>query len=74
MGKVSTLTHFPPEPACGGLLLDQAVKDFEHGPHCILMDSVNTAELEVSFDEAVARPTSVSSGFPYLGQYPFWAF
>ena len=43
--------------------LDQAVEGFEQGLDFILTDSVNTSELEASFDEAYARLSRVSSGF-----------
>ena len=64
MGKVSALTHFPLEPGCKDYsFLDQAVTDFKHGFDSILMNSSNTPELDASFDEADAMPSSVSSGF-----------
>ena len=60
-GKVSSLTHFPLEPGCEDYsFLNPAVKDFEYGLDSFFTDSVNTPELEVSFDEAVAIPSSVS--------------
>ena len=43
--------------------MDQAVKDFEHALDSIIMDSTDTTELEVIFDEDDARPSSVSSIF-----------
>ena len=53
--------------------MDQAVKDFEHGLDSILMDSVNTPELAVSFNKADAMSSSVSSDvIPFgamLGHY-----
>ena len=39
------------------------VKDFDSGLKPILMDSIDTPELEVSFDEADVMPSSVSSGY-----------
>ena len=45
------------------LLLYGTSKDFEHGFDSILLDSGNTPELEVSFDESDAMPSSASSGF-----------
>ena len=34
--------------------MEQAVEDFEHGLHSNLIDSVNTLDLDASFDEAVS--------------------
>ena len=64
MGKVSAITHFLLEPGCEDYsFLDQAVEDFEHGLDSILMDSVETPELDSSFDEGDTGPLSASSGF-----------
>ena len=58
-GKVSTLVHFPLETGCADYsFLDQAGEDIEHGLDSICMVSVNT-ELDASFDEADAIPSSV---------------
>ena len=38
------------------------MEDFEHGLEFILMDSVDTPELDASLDEANAMHSSVSSG------------
>ena len=46
--------------------MDEAFADFEHGLDSILLDSVDTPELEASFNEADAIPFSVSSEFPCL--------
>ena len=43
--------------------LDQAAKDFEQGLDSILIDSVNTTELDVSLYWADAIPSSVSLEF-----------
>ena len=49
MCKVSTLAHFLLEPCCEGYsFLNKTFKDFGHGPDSILMDSVDSSELEVS--------------------------
>ena len=62
--KVATSTHTPLEPGCDDYsFLDQAIDDSEHGLDSILMDSINTPELCVSFDEADVVPSSVSLGF-----------
>ena len=67
MGKMLSLTHFQLEPGCEDYsFLDKAVEDFEHGLDSILTDSVNTQELDASFDEADAVPSSVSLAFLYL--------
>ena len=72
MGKVSTLIHFPLEPGCKDYsILDQTVKDFEHGLDSILTDSMSTPELDASFEEAEAVPFSVSSGFLCLVRTTF---
>ena len=68
--KVSTLAHFPIKPGCKDyFFLDEAVKDFEFDLHSNLMDSVDTSELDASFDENDAMPSSVSSRF--LHTVPF---
>ena len=42
-GKVSSLTHFPLEPACEDYsFLDQAITDFEQGLDSTLTDSLKT--------------------------------
>ena len=52
MGKVSTLTHFPLEPGNkDNSFLDQGVADFEHGLDSIPTDSLETFEMDASFDE-----------------------
>ena len=43
--------------------MDQGVEVFTHGLVALLTDSVNTPELDASFDEGDAMPSSVSSGF-----------
>ena len=61
MGRASTLTLLPCEPGCEDYsFLDQAVMDFEHGLDSGLTDSDITPELEASFDEADAGPSSFS--------------
>ena len=47
--------------------LDQMFEDLEHGLVSVLTDSVNTVELDASFDETDGIPSSVSSGFLGLG-------
>ena len=50
-GKVSSLTHFPPELWYEDYsFLDQAVADFEQGLDSILTDSIKTLELDTSLD------------------------
>ena len=62
-GKVLSLTHFPLEPGCEDYsFLDQAVADFEQGLDSILINSLETLELDTSFDEPDAMTSSVSSG------------
>ena len=57
-GKVSSLTHFPPEPGCEDYsFLNQVVADFEQGLDSILNDSLQTAELDTFLDE----PDAVTS-------------
>ena len=64
MGKVSTLTHFPLEPSCEEhYFLDQVVKDFKHGLDSIIIDSIDTPELDAPIEEAGVMPSSVSSEF-----------
>ena len=61
---MSTLTIFPLEPGSEDYsFLDWAVKDFKCGLDSVLTDSVVTPDLEVSFKDADAMPSSVSSGF-----------
>ena len=63
MAKVSTLTYFPLEPRCEDYsFFDQALEDLEDGLDSIPLDSVNTAQLDSSFDETESMPSSVSSG------------
>ena len=54
------LAHFLLEPGC---ILDQAVKDFGHGQDSIITDSIETPQLDASFDEADTMLSSVSVGF-----------
>ena len=62
-GKVSSLTHFPLEVDCEDYsFLDQAMADFEQGLDSILIDSLETSELNASLHEPDAIPSSVSSG------------
>ena len=64
---MSSLSHFPLEPGCEDYsYLDQAVEDFEHGFNSFLTDSINTPELDASFDEADIIPSSVFQGFLHL--------
>ena len=66
-GKVSSFTHFPLEPGCEDYaFLDQAVTDFEQGLDSILIDSLETPELDTSLEEPDAITSSVSSGFLHL--------
>ena len=55
MGKVSTLTHFPLEARCENFLflLYQAVVHFEHGLNSNLAYSIETPEMDASFDKPV---------------------
>ena len=43
--------------------LDQAFKEFEHCLDSIIMGCIEAPELDISFDEADAISSSVSSGF-----------
>ena len=64
MGKVSRLTHFPLGPGCEDYSFsDKVVEDFEHSLDSIIIDSVNTPELDASFHGADNMPSSVSLGF-----------
>ena len=64
LSKVSSLNHFPLEPAHEDYsLLDQAVADFEKGLDSILTDSIKTTELNTSFDEPDIITSSIISGF-----------
>ena len=66
--KVSNLAHFPLELHCEDYTsVDQAVEDFEHDPDSILMDSIETPELDASFDDPDAISSLVSSEFLCLG-------
>ena len=67
ISKVSTLTHFALKPVFEDYSsLDWAVKHFEHGQDSVLTDSVDTPELDASFNEADAMSSSVSLGFLHL--------
>ena len=46
--------------------MDQTVENFEHGLDSILMDSVDTPEVDAFFEQPSAISSSVSSGFPHL--------
>ena len=64
---MSTLAHFPLEPSYEDYSFwDQTKADFEHGLASILIDSINTAELDVSLDETYIILSSVSSSFIHL--------
>ena len=67
-GKVSSLAHFPLEPGCEDYaFFDQAVADFEQGLNSILINSLETLELDTSQEEPDAITSySVSSGFLHL--------
>ena len=63
-GKVSSLTSLPLEPECEDYsFLDQAVTDLKQGLDSILLDSIETPELDTSLDEPDPITSSVSSGF-----------
>ena len=63
-GKVSSLTHFHLNQGCEDYaFLDQAVADFEQDLNSILIDSLETLELDTSLDEPDVITSSVSSGF-----------
>ena len=47
----------------GYSFLDQAVADYEHGLYSILTDSVETMQLDASFDKPDVTLSSVSFGF-----------
>ena len=65
--KVSSLTHFTLEPGHGDYSsLDQTVADFEKGLDFILTDSVESLELDASFEVLDGLPSSVSSGLLHL--------
>ena len=64
MSKVLKLSHFLLESGCEDYsFLNQGVEDFEHSLDSILTESVETPELDASFDEPDAVATSVLSGF-----------
>ena len=63
-GKVLSLNHFPLEPGyedCS--ILDQAVAYFEQGLDSFLADSIETLEIDRSFDEPEVITCSACSGF-----------
>ena len=61
---MSSLTHFSLEPGCEDYsLLDQAVVDSEQGLDSILIESIETLELDALFVEPSGVPSSFSSGF-----------
>ena len=63
MGKLPT-TYFPLKQGCEDYsFLNQAVEDFKHGLDSILMNSINTTELNASLYEVDTIPSSVSSGY-----------
>ena len=63
-GKVSILTPFSLKPCCEDYcFLDQVAQDFDDGLNSILTKSIDTPELDTSFDQADVMPSSVSSGF-----------
>ena len=69
-GKVSSLTHFPLELGCEDYsFLDQAVADFEKGLDSILINSLETPELDTSLDEHDAITSPDFSGYPCLVSY-----
>ena len=63
MGKMSTLTKFLLEPGCEDYFL--LTKQLKTLSMALILSSqtVDTQELDVSFDEADAMPSWVSSGF-----------
>ena len=64
---MSIWAHFPLEPGSKAYsILDQAVKDFEHGLVSIVTDCINTPELDASFYEAHVMPPSLHSEFLHL--------
>ena len=63
-GKVSSLNHFPLEAGCEDYsFLDQAAAVFKQDFDSTLTDSIETPELDTSFDETDVITSSVSSGF-----------
>ena len=67
MSIVFTLTHFPLELGSKDYsFLNQAVEDFEHTLDSILIESIDTPELDAFLEEIDAMPYSVSSFFLYL--------
>ena len=66
-GKVSSLTHFPLKLGCKDYAFsDQAIADFEQGLDSILIDSLETPELDTSLEDPDVITSSVSSGFLHL--------
>ena len=64
MGKVLSLTHFPLEPGSEKFsFLDQAVANFEQGLDSILTASIETPELDASFEEPNVNTSLASSRF-----------
>ena len=65
-GKVSSLTHFPLEAGCEDYsFLDQVVADFEQGLDSILIDFIETPQLDTSLMSLMPLHLQ-SSGFLHL--------
>ena len=61
MWEMSTLSQFPLESGSEDcFFLDQAVEDFVHGLDSILMDSIDTPELDAAFYSTDAFPSLIS--------------
>ena len=62
LGSRTWCQHLPTSHLNQVPFLDQTVKGFRHGLDSILTDSIDTSELDASFDETDAMPSSISSG------------
>ena len=67
MDKISTVAHFPFELDCEDYtILDQSVEKFEHGLDSFLTDSIETLELDASFDDCDVITSSSVFWVPLL--------
>ena len=64
--KVSSLTHFPLEPGCEDYSFLDHIVNFEQGLDSILINFIETTELDTFLDKPDVITSSVSSGFLHL--------
>ena len=70
--QVSTLAHFQPQLGCEDYtFIDQALKEFEHGPGSMFTDFAQTADLDASLGKPVSFPPLYLEG-SYDQLLPFW--